>query len=172
MLTVAGSVALEAHYIMKRFAVFMSSAATPEEFDVAFARLSAEGIKGVVLLVDASNIEHAEKIAKLAQQARLPTAYQRRENVEVGGLVAVPPSLLAIADEVIERVRLLHLLRSPIGTVLTKPDLALCPQLARADISRKGGLLVLTLCDISGPDCRAKCLNAVPGRTERMGMLS
>jgi len=87
---------------MKRFAVFMSSAATPEEFDVAFARLSAEGIKGVVLLVDASNIEHAEKIAKLAQQARLPTAYQRRENVEVGGLVAVPPSLLAIADEVIE----------------------------------------------------------------------
>jgi len=70
----------------------MSSAATPEEFDVAFARLSAEGIKGVVLLVDASNIEHAEKIAKLAQQARLPTAYQRRENVEVGGLLSYGPN--------------------------------------------------------------------------------
>ena len=68
------------------------NAATPEEFEVAFARLSAEGVKGVVLLVDASNIEHAEKIAELAQQARLPTAYQRRENVEVGGLLSYGPN--------------------------------------------------------------------------------
>jgi len=68
------------------------NAATPEEFEVAFARLSAEGVKGVVLLVDASNIEHAEKIAELAQRARLPTAYQRRENVEVGGLLSYGPN--------------------------------------------------------------------------------
>jgi putative ABC transport system substrate-binding protein len=69
------------------------NAVTPEEFQVAFARLSTEGVNGVVLLVDASNIEHAEKIAELAQQARLPTAYQRRENVEVGGLMSYGPNL-------------------------------------------------------------------------------
>jgi hypothetical protein len=34
---------------------------------------------------------------------------------------------------------LLHLLRSGIGTVLTKWDLALCPQLARADVSPPDG---------------------------------
>jgi len=32
---------------------------------------------------------------------------------------------------------LLHLLTTAFGTVLTKPDLALCPQLARADIRPK-----------------------------------
>jgi hypothetical protein len=32
---------------------------------------------------------------------------------------------------------MLHLLMSGPGMVLTKPDLALCPQLARADISLK-----------------------------------
>jgi putative tryptophan/tyrosine transport system substrate-binding protein len=63
------------------------NAATAEEFEVAFARLSAEGVKGVVLLIDPSVSRHAKKIAELAQQVRLPTAFQRRENVEMGGLM-------------------------------------------------------------------------------------
>jgi putative ABC transport system substrate-binding protein len=63
-------------------------ARTPEEFDRAFARLSVESVNGVVLLADPSLIEHAQKIAELAQAARLPTAFLRRENVEAGGLMS------------------------------------------------------------------------------------
>jgi len=63
-------------------------ARTPEEFERAFARLSMERVHGVVLLADPSVIEQAKKIAELAQAARLPTAFQRRENVEAGGLMS------------------------------------------------------------------------------------
>jgi putative ABC transport system substrate-binding protein len=59
-----------------------------EEFDRAFARLSAERVNGVVLLAVSSVIEHAQRIAELARVARLPTAFQRRENVEAGGLMS------------------------------------------------------------------------------------
>jgi putative ABC transport system substrate-binding protein len=68
-------------------------ASVPDEFDRAFARLSADGVKGVVLIADGSLIEHGQRIAKLAQEARLPTAFQRRENVEAGGLLSYGPNL-------------------------------------------------------------------------------
>jgi len=61
---------------------------TPAEFARAFARLSAESVNGVVLLATPSVIEHAGIIALLAQAARLPTAFQRRENVDAGGLMS------------------------------------------------------------------------------------
>jgi putative ABC transport system substrate-binding protein len=61
---------------------------TPEEYERAFARLSVEKVDGVVMLAASSVIEHAQKIAELAQAARLPTAFQRRENVEAGGLMS------------------------------------------------------------------------------------
>jgi putative ABC transport system substrate-binding protein len=64
-----------------------------DEFDKAFARLSADGVKGVMVLADPSLIEHKQTIAKLAQEARLPTAFQRRENVEAGGLLSYGPDL-------------------------------------------------------------------------------
>jgi putative ABC transport system substrate-binding protein len=60
---------------------------TPEQFARAFARLSAESVNGVVLLATASVIEHAGTIAQLSLSARLPTAFQRRENVDAGGLM-------------------------------------------------------------------------------------
>ena len=63
-------------------------ARTSEEYKRAFARLSVENVHGVVLLADPSVIEQAHNIAKLAQAARLPTAFQRRENVEAGGLMS------------------------------------------------------------------------------------
>ena len=40
----------------------------------------------MVLLADPTIIEHSRRIAELAQSARLPTAFQRRENVDAGGL--------------------------------------------------------------------------------------
>jgi putative ABC transport system substrate-binding protein len=69
------------------------AARAPKEFESAFARFSAGGVKGVVLLSDSSFIEHARRIAELAQNTRLPTAFQRRENVEVGGLLSYGSSL-------------------------------------------------------------------------------
>ncbi len=59
-----------------------------EDFESAFARLSAQGVDSVVLLPDAALIKHRVRIAELAQKTRLPTAFQRRENVEAGGLLS------------------------------------------------------------------------------------
>jgi putative ABC transport system substrate-binding protein len=64
------------------------NAGTLEEYERAFARLKNEGVNGVLLLADPSNVEHAGKIAEFAQQHRLPTAFQLRENVAAGGLMS------------------------------------------------------------------------------------
>ena len=64
------------------------NAQTSDEFDRAFAQLSAESVGGVVVLPDATVIEYSRRIAELAQSARLPTAFQRRENVDAGGLLS------------------------------------------------------------------------------------
>jgi putative ABC transport system substrate-binding protein len=69
------------------------NAQTSDEFDRAFAQLSAESVDGVVLLADPTLIEHSRRIAELAQSARLPTAFQRRENVDAGGLLSYGPDL-------------------------------------------------------------------------------
>jgi putative tryptophan/tyrosine transport system substrate-binding protein len=68
-------------------------ASAAEEFESAFARLSALGVKGVVLLADPSIIENEIRIAEAAQKIRLPTVFQRRENVEAGGLLSYGPHL-------------------------------------------------------------------------------
>ena len=46
-----------------------------------------------MVLTGASVIEHRWRIAELAQSARLPTAFQRRENVDAGGLFSYGPDL-------------------------------------------------------------------------------
>ena len=74
-----------------RLEVMEASAA--EEFESAFARLSTLGVKGVVLLADPSIIEHENRIAEVALKTRLPTAFQRRENVEAGSLLSYGPHL-------------------------------------------------------------------------------
>ena len=63
-------------------------ARTPEEFARGFAQLSENGAQGVVLPADPAFIEHRALIAELARNARVPTAFQRRENVEAGSLLA------------------------------------------------------------------------------------
>src|SRR5499427_9811447 len=69
------------------------NAQTSDEFDRAFAQLSAESVGGVMVLPDPTVIEHSRRIAELAQSARLPTAFQRRENVDAGGLLSYGPDL-------------------------------------------------------------------------------
>jgi putative tryptophan/tyrosine transport system substrate-binding protein len=68
-------------------------AQTSDEFDRAFAQLSAESVGGVLLIPDPTVIEHSRRIAELALSARLPTAFQRRENVDAGGLLSYGPDL-------------------------------------------------------------------------------
>jgi putative ABC transport system substrate-binding protein len=68
-------------------------AQTSDEFERAFAQLSAKKADSVVLLADPTLIEHSRRIAELAQSARLPTAFQRRENVDAGGLFSYGPDL-------------------------------------------------------------------------------
>jgi putative tryptophan/tyrosine transport system substrate-binding protein len=64
------------------------NAQTSDEFDRAFAQLSAESVGGVVVLANPTVIEQSRRIAELAQSARLPTAFSRRENVDAGGLLS------------------------------------------------------------------------------------
>jgi len=68
-------------------------AQTSDEIERAFAQLSAKSADGVMLLPDPTVIEHSQKIAELAQSARLPTAFQRRENVDADGLFSYGPDL-------------------------------------------------------------------------------
>jgi putative ABC transport system substrate-binding protein len=57
-----------------------------EEFEAGFANMKARHVDGVVVLSDPVVVEHKTRIAELALTAQLPTAFQRRENVEAGGL--------------------------------------------------------------------------------------
>ena len=68
-------------------------ASNAEDFESAFARLSTERVNGVVLIADPSLIVSARRIAEVAQKTRLPTAFQRRENVEAGGLLSYGANL-------------------------------------------------------------------------------
>ena len=68
-------------------------AQTSDEIERAFAQLSAKSADGAVLLPDPTVIEHSRRLAELAQSARLPTAFQRRENVDAGGLFSYGPDL-------------------------------------------------------------------------------
>jgi putative ABC transport system substrate-binding protein len=65
-----------------------------EEFERAFASLTADRVDGVILLSDPSVVEHHQRIAELAGAAKLPTAFQRRENVVAGGLFSYGGSIV------------------------------------------------------------------------------
>jgi putative ABC transport system substrate-binding protein len=71
----------------------VAEARTSGEFERAFAGLKAGNAEGVMLLSDPTVIEHGKKIAELALAAGLPTAFQRRENVEAGGLFSYGGSI-------------------------------------------------------------------------------
>src|SRR5262245_174270 len=68
-------------------------AGTLPEFEKAFAHLTSAGTDAVVLLADPSLVEHGRAIAELAQRAKLPTFFQRRENIDAGGLLSYGPNL-------------------------------------------------------------------------------
>ena len=71
----------------------VAEARTPDEFEHAFTSLRTGNVEGVMLLSDPTVIENGKKIAELALAAQLPTAFQRRENVEAGGLFSYGVSI-------------------------------------------------------------------------------
>jgi putative ABC transport system substrate-binding protein len=68
-------------------------AARPDQYRDALARLAQANVDGVLFVPDASTIEDRIGIAEQARQLRLPTMFQRRENVEAGGLMSYGPDL-------------------------------------------------------------------------------
>ena len=68
-------------------------AGTSEEIDRALQKLKRAGVHGVIFLPDPSLIVYRGNIAEFAVQAGWPTAFQRRENVEPGGLLSYGASL-------------------------------------------------------------------------------
>jgi len=77
--------------------------------------MSAKGVGGVVVIAEPAYIKHRVRIAELAQKARLPTVFQRRENVEAGGLLSYGPDLndlthqsALIAGRILRGARLLN----------------------------------------------------------------
>jgi putative tryptophan/tyrosine transport system substrate-binding protein len=68
-----------------------SSAATYEE---ALLRLSQSGVEGVFFSPDPSAIAHRQVIGEQAIARRLPTMFQRRENVQAGGLMSYGADLV------------------------------------------------------------------------------
>jgi len=55
--------------------------------------LAQARVDGVILLSDPSVVEHAGRIAELAMAAKLPSAFQRRENAQAGGLFSYGGSI-------------------------------------------------------------------------------
>src|SRR5207253_1166273 len=71
----------------------MLTAGSEAEFESAFKRLVADGAQAVLVSPDSTVIEHRRKIAELALNARLPSFFQREENVEAGGLISYGTNL-------------------------------------------------------------------------------
>jgi putative tryptophan/tyrosine transport system substrate-binding protein len=65
----------------------------PNEFDSAFAVMSASRVDALVVLADALFNVHRTRLAVLAAKNRLPVMFGIRENVEVGGLMSYGPSI-------------------------------------------------------------------------------
>src|SRR5262249_41266973 len=73
---------------------FVRQARTAAEYEAAIRSLAAEKVDGLIMLADPTTIEHRERIAEVARDVRLPTAFQRRENVLAGGLFSYGGSIV------------------------------------------------------------------------------
>lgn len=64
-----------------------------EEYKTAFDHLSRAAVNAVLVVPDPSVIEHRVIISAAALKGKLATVFQRRENVEAGGLMSYGPHL-------------------------------------------------------------------------------
>ena len=66
----------------------------PEAFDSAFAAMTSAHAGALLVLGDALVFQHRRRLTELAAMSHLPTMYQGRALVEVGGLISYGVSLL------------------------------------------------------------------------------
>jgi putative ABC transport system substrate-binding protein len=71
----------------------MVEADTPEQVERAMQDLKRSGVHAVIFLPDPTVIGYRRRIAEFAMQTGWPTAFQRQENVEAGGLLSYGASL-------------------------------------------------------------------------------
>ena len=64
-----------------------------DQIEHALQELTRAGVDAVIFAPDPLWISHRTRIAEFALQAGWPTAFQRRESVEAGGLLSYGPSL-------------------------------------------------------------------------------
>jgi putative ABC transport system substrate-binding protein len=63
-----------------------------QEFEPGFQTMVKARVDGLILLSTAFTFLNREQIVKLAAESRLPAIYERKEFVEIGGLMAYGPS--------------------------------------------------------------------------------
>jgi putative ABC transport system substrate-binding protein len=84
------------------FSIQSNEASSAADYDTAFSRyVSSAGVglpmvRGVFFLPDSSTVQLRQKIADWALSSRMPTMFERRVNVDAGGLMSYGP------DEVLE----------------------------------------------------------------------
>ena len=66
----------------------------PSEFDGAFAAMTKERVRAILVLPDGLFYLHRTRLADLAVENRLPSMHGLRENVEAGGLMSYGPNSL------------------------------------------------------------------------------
>ena len=71
----------------------VANARSGEEYDNAFKQFARSKMNAVLIVPDPSVLENRQRIAVLALKLRLPTFFQREENVKAGGLVSYGPNL-------------------------------------------------------------------------------
>jgi ABC-type uncharacterized transport system substrate-binding protein len=74
--------------------LLVANASVAADLEGAFARIGDAGSQGVVALADPMFLTERKQIAERAVKARLPTVFQRRENVEAGGLASYGSNVL------------------------------------------------------------------------------
>ena len=68
-------------------------ASNPEQFESAFAAMTADRAQALLVLTDSVFGGHRQRIVDLAARSRLPALYSQREFVDDGGLVSYGASL-------------------------------------------------------------------------------
>jgi putative ABC transport system substrate-binding protein len=63
----------------------------PDEFEPAFAAMAQQHAAAVMVVPDYLSVAHADRLAELALEYRLPSIYGFRENVQSGGLMSYGP---------------------------------------------------------------------------------
>ena len=80
--------------------IHVEDARLPEQYPDAFAAIARGGSRALVVTADPVLSGNRERIVQLAARHRLPTMYEWKEIVEIGGLMSYGPSLAEVNGRV------------------------------------------------------------------------